>query len=52
MMGQGFGEEIGKSICLGLTVLVIFVFALGAIAMWGLPKLWELAKPFIHAMTI
>lgn len=27
------------------------IIALGALAAWGLPKLWEILKPWVHAIT-
>jgi hypothetical protein len=30
---------------------IVAAFAFGGLCVWGLPKLWMLIKPFIHAMT-
>ena len=51
-MDSGFGRGIAESVVTGLIVLVIIVFVLGALTMWGLPKLWIIIKPIIHAITI
>jgi hypothetical protein len=51
MMGQGFADGIGKSIALGIIILIILSFTIGALATWGLPKLWIFLKPIIHAVT-
>lgn len=32
-------------------VAMIAACGLGALAMWGIPKLWEMIKPLIHAAT-
>lgn len=45
------GYAIGSAMARFVILLAVVAFALGALAMWGLPKLWELVKPFIHAMT-
>lgn len=45
------GNAIGGALARMVLVLVAAAFALGVLAMWGLPKLWELVKPFIHAAT-
>ena len=51
-MDSGFGRGIAESVATVLIILVIIVFALGALTMWGLPKLWIILKPIIHAITI
>ncbi|MCE5212971.1 MAG: hypothetical protein LLG40_15625 [Deltaproteobacteria bacterium] len=50
-MGQGFADGIGKTIALGVIILVILSFAVGVFATWFLPKLWIFLKPIIHAVT-
>jgi hypothetical protein len=50
-MDSSFGRGIAESAVTGLIALVIIVFALGALTMWGLPKLWIILKPIIHAVT-
>jgi hypothetical protein len=45
------GNAISGALARMTIVLVAVAFAIGAFAMWGLPKLWELAKPLIHAVT-
>jgi hypothetical protein len=52
MMGQGFADGIGKSLLLGIIILIIVTFGLGLLTMWGLPKLWIILKPIIHAITV
>jgi len=51
MMGQGFADGIGQSLLIGLIILVILSLSVGALLMWGLPKLWIFLKPIIHAIT-
>ena len=51
MMGQGFADGIGKSIALGIIILVALSLFLGAFAMWFIPKLWIFLKPIIHSIT-
>jgi hypothetical protein len=50
-MDSSFGSAIAESIVAGLIILVIVVFCLGALTMWGLPHLWAFLKPIIHAVT-
>jgi hypothetical protein len=50
-MGSGFGAAIGEALVRWICILVACAFGLGALAMWGVPKLWELLKPLIHAAT-
>jgi hypothetical protein len=50
-MGSGFGASIGKSLAGGIIILILVSYFLGAFTIWGLPKLWEIIKPFIHAIT-
>lgn len=45
------GRAIGDAIIGGIIAVAIMAFGLGALAVWGLPKLWELVKPWIHALT-
>lgn len=45
------GRGIGNGIIGSLIVLAIMTFGAGALTVWGLPKLWELVKPLIHALT-
>ena len=47
MIGQVINEAIARAI----VVLAVLAFSFGALAMWGIPKLWELLKPFIHMVT-
>ena len=51
VMDSSFGRGIVESAVTGLIILVIIVFSLGALTMWGLPKLWLILKPIIHVMT-
>ena len=47
MDANSIGDAVGGEIL----SLVAIAFATGALAMWGLPKLWELIKPLIHSAT-
>lgn len=49
--GQMDGRGIGDGIIAAIISVMTIAFCFGALAMWGLPKLWELVKPFIHALT-
>ena len=51
MIGPGFGEQIAKSLMTALIGAVIAAFALGVLAIYGLPKLWAWLMPIIHAAT-
>lgn len=50
-MGPGFGDAIVKALAAFVLGAVAIAFALGVAAMWGLPRLWEWVKPFIHEAT-
>ena len=50
-MDSGFGYALGRSLAKVFLLAALIVFCLGAIAMWGVPKLWELIKPLIHSFT-
>lgn len=50
-MGPGFGRAIGDAIMAGVVLAMVISFSLGALAVWGLPLLWEMIKPIIHAVT-
>jgi len=45
------GNAISGALARMIAALTVVAFAFGALAMWGLPKLWEQVKPFIHAAT-
>lgn len=45
------GNAIGDAIARFVILLAVAAFALGALAVWGLPKLWDVVKPWIHALT-
>jgi len=45
------GRAIGDAIIRGIIAVAIMAFGLGALSVWGLPKLWELLKPLIHTWT-
>ncbi len=32
-------------------MIMALAFSAGALAMWGIPKLWMWVKPMIHALT-
>jgi hypothetical protein len=51
MMGPGFADGIGQSFLIGVILLVVFSFTLGAALMWGVPKVWVWLMPIIHAWT-
>ena len=51
VMDSSFGSSIGQSLVVGIIILIIIAFSLGALVTWGLPKLWLFIKPIIHAIT-
>ena len=51
MMGQGFADGIGKSIIMGIVLLVSIAFSIGLLSAWFIPKLWIFLKPIIHTAT-
>jgi len=50
-MDSSIGSRIGQSLIVGIIILIIVSFCVGALTIWGLPKLWLLIKPIIHAIT-
>lgn len=51
MMGPGFAERIARDAAPFVIGVIGLAFALGALAMWGLPKLWAWLKPLLHGLT-
>jgi hypothetical protein len=47
MIGEGFARAMSAFI--GMVIIIAFV--LGALTVWGLPKLWAFLKPVIHQVT-
>lgn len=45
------GEGYARAMTAFLLAVALSMFALGALAVWGLPKLWGWVKPVIHAIT-
>lgn len=46
-IGEGIAWAFGRFI----VALAVIAFGLGALAVWGLPKLWAWIKPWIHQVT-
>jgi hypothetical protein len=48
-------SDIGNMMARALMVYTIIgasiAFSAGALAVWGLPKLWHALKPALHALT-
>lgn len=51
MMGQGFGDSIEGAMVALIIIIAAVCTAGGALLMWGLPKVWEWVKPFLHNLT-
>ena len=51
MMGQGFGDAIGRSLAVTAVIALTTSFALGWLAGSMLSKLWDVLRPLIHAAT-
>jgi hypothetical protein len=45
------GDAIAWAMTRFLVALTVVSFSLGALAVWGLPKLWAILKPWIHQVT-
>lgn len=45
------GSGIGEALVRGIIAISVIAFGLGALLMWGVPKLWDILKPAIHAAT-
>lgn len=50
MDGRMF-DSMWEGMVLALGLILVAAFALGALAMWLLPKLWHWLMPIIHAAT-
>jgi hypothetical protein len=46
-----WSDSIWDSIIIGLILFGLICFVLGVGVVWGLPKLWIIIKPIIHAIT-
>lgn len=46
-----YGKAIGDAIAGMFIVIAVAAFGFGALLTWGLPKLWALVKPWLHAVT-
>ena len=44
-------DGIGEFLMLCGVVIGVVGMALGALAMWGLPQLWAMFKPWLHQIT-
>lgn len=51
MMGPGFADKVGVKLAAFVLIAIVIAFSFGALAVWGLPLMWEWLKPFIHTMT-
>jgi hypothetical protein len=40
-----------RDLAIFLAVCVALAFGAGALVMWGLPRVWDWLKPFIHQFT-
>jgi hypothetical protein len=47
MIGDAIAWAMGRFI----VGLFVAAFTLGALSVWGLPKLWHWLKPLIHQVT-
>jgi hypothetical protein len=45
------GDAIAWAMTRFIIGLAVVSFVLGALVVWGLPKLWDWLKPIIHAVT-
>lgn len=50
-MLRGYVEGMVATVQLFIAALALVSFAAGALAMWGLPKLWAWLMPIIHMAT-
>jgi hypothetical protein len=46
-----WSEGIWEAMVTFFIVAIVVAVGFGMLLMWGLPKLWELVKPLIHAAT-
>ena len=50
-MVEGIGRNIAGTLIRLIIGVAILFFILGMFAIWRLPKLWYIIKPFIHQYT-
>jgi len=50
-MDSSMGRSMWSSICLGLIIFAIVCILIGVGLTIGLPALWTLIKPWLHAIT-
>jgi hypothetical protein len=46
-----YGELIARALAFWIAMIAVIAFALGCLAVWGIPKLWAFLKPLIHQVT-
>jgi hypothetical protein len=44
-------DEMWESMIASLIVIIVAAVGFGMLLMWGLPKLWDMVKPWIHLIT-
>ena len=50
-MGPGFSSGLGEALVVMFIAAVAAAFAAGMLMMWGIPKLWHVIMPWLHAVT-
>lgn len=46
-----WSEGIWEGMVTFFIIAIVAAIGFGMLLMWGLPKLWEMVKPLIHAVT-
>lgn len=48
---MSLGKALSDAVAGLIALIAIVCICIGGLVVWGLPKLWELVKPWIHALT-
>jgi len=51
MTDMGIGDGIAKAMTFFFGLCVVGGIIVGGLLFWGVPKLWDLAKPWLHQIT-
>lgn len=47
-----WSEGIWEGMVTFFIIVIVAAIGFGMLLMWGLPKIWEMVKPLIHAATV
>lgn len=50
-MVEGIGQYLEEQLIKLVISTIIVSMLFGGIMVWGIPKLWQIVKPFLHSIT-